>query len=246
MKGQEFRNIILFFFPIVLKCIPEGDKERKLWLLFVFMIRSCIVPQKEFSTIPDDEIRSACLKFYKLYEFIYGQLNCTYNTHIVCCHLLDMRVHGPLTFTSAFGFESFYSEIRQSFVPGTPCTLKQIFRKILLKRALSYHCCETSIYYSDHSTNSEDNSLIYCYKNLTHEIYRIVKVKKDSVICYKQGRFEHSFPELPSLNWSKVGIYKKGLITNDKVEILKENIHGKVLEIDNLFITCPNNVLREK
>lgn len=245
MKGQEFRNIVLFFFPVVMTCMCN-EKERKLWLLFAYMIRSCILPTKEFRVIDESNVQNACEKFYKLYESLYGQTNCTYNTHVVGSHLLEMRVHGPLTLTSAFGFESFYGELRHAFTPGTQSTLKQIFKKILIKRALSYHCCKTSIHYSDHETGLEDNTLIYCFEDLTHKIYKIIKVNQTSVICLKQNRHNYSFPEIPNLDVSKIGIYKKGLLTNEKVRIPKENIDGKVLLVNDLFITCPNDVLREK
>ena len=245
-KGQEFRNIILFFFPVVLQCIQEKAQERKLWLLFVYMIRSCILPEKEFKNIDLEKIESACEQFYKLYEKLFGEVNCSYNTHIVCSHLLEMRHHGPLTFTSAFSFESFYGEIRNSFVPGTPSTLKQIFKKILLKRALSQHTCENSIYYSDHETPMENNTLIYCFKDLTHKFYKITEVHKDFLICKPQGKKKYTFPELSTYNFAQIGIYKAGLLSDQKVKIYKKNVHGKVLLVNDFLITCPNNILREK
>ena len=129
MKGQEFRNVILFFFVNVVKCIPDKDKERKLWLLFAFMIRACILPNQEFKQISLSLLENTCKMFYKLYTELYGPTNCTYNTHVVCTHLIEMRFHGPLTFTSAFAFESFYGEIRNAFIPGTQSPLTQIFKK---------------------------------------------------------------------------------------------------------------------
>ena len=246
MKGQELRNVIIFFFPLTIECIEENNKERRLWLQFAYMIRSCIIPTKEFKNIPVSEIYETCKNFYKLYESLFRDSNCTYNTHVVCSHLLEMRVHGPLTMTSAFGFESFYGEIRHSFTPGTQSTLKQIFQKILLQRTLGHHCCESKIYYSAKDTPLESNSLIYCYKDLTHKFYKIVAVRKNYVVCVKQGRQEHSFPDLPNLNWAKVGVYKKGLITDEKVIIQKKNIDGKAMLVQDLLITSPNNILREK
>ena len=98
LKGQEFRNIVLFYFPVVLRCIVEKEaKERKLWLLFVYMIRSCVLPEEEFKNVDLDNIDSACIQFYELYEKLFGACNCSYNTHTVCSHLIEMRYHGPLT-----------------------------------------------------------------------------------------------------------------------------------------------------
>ena len=246
LKGQDYRNIVLFFFPLVIRCIQKKAKERKLWLLFTFMIRSCTVPQKEFNQILLSDIEKACLQFYRLYEELFGELNCTYNTHVVGSHLIEMRYHGPLTYTSAFCFESFYGEIRKAFIPGTKSTLLQIFKKILLKRILTPHYCQNTIYLSSRNTCLENNSLIYCFKDVTHRIYKICEVRDTYVICYKQGRSEYTFPDLPQYNFSKVGVYKRGLISDEKVKIEKSRIDGKVMEIEDLLITCPINVLLEK
>lgn len=247
-KGQEFRNLVLFFFPIIIQCIETKAKERKLWLLFSFMIRACIIPQKEYSKIDDNDIIESSYEFYVLYESLFGKKNCTYNTHIVGSHLLEMRYHGPLTFTSAFGFEAFYGELRHSFTPGTQSTLKQCFQKILLKRSLAYHCCEKTIFYSNSETQMEDNTLIYVYQDDTHKMYKIIEVREESLLCYRQGKYKYEFPETKAkkLNWAQVGVYKKGLIGTETEVIMKKNVHGKVLKVDNLLITCPNAVLREK
>lgn len=246
LKAQEYRNIILFYVPIVLKCIDKPAQERKVWLLLCYMIRACVLPIQEFKAIDLEELRELCHQFYELYERLFTQLNCTYNTHIISSHLIELRYHGPLTFTSAFRFESFYGEIRNSFTPGTKSTLKQIFKKILIKRILSFHCCENTIFYSNRETALEDNTLIYKYENSVHLIYKIKEVREDYVVCFKQGRYPSSFPELPRVNFTKVGIYKKGPLSNEIVKIDKNMIAGKVLKVDDFFITCPNNVLREK
>ena len=246
MKGQEFRNLVLFFFPIVINCIEESAKERKVWLLFAFMIRSCVIPPKEFANIDLNDIDSASQQFYKLYQSLFGEINCTYNTHVVGCHLIEMRYHGPLTLTSAFSFESFYGEIRNSFVPGTQSTLKQAFERIFLKRSLTPHKCENSIYYSAKNTCLENNSMIYIFEDLSHKMYKICEVRDDFVVCYKQGRYKHTFEDLPTFDFSAVGVCKKGLLSEEQIVIPKEQIDGKVLEVDNLLITCPRNVLLEK
>ena len=142
--GKEIRNIILFYFPLIIKCIQPNEKERKLWLQFSYVIRACILPNNKFRVMNLNDIAETCQKFYELFSKLLGDRNCTYYTHVVCGHLIEMRYHGPLTFTSAFGFESFYGELRNSFTPGTQSTLKQCLEKVYLKRNLSYHCCQNS------------------------------------------------------------------------------------------------------
>lgn len=223
MKGQEYRNISLFFFPIIVnECIGDYPKEKKIWLQLGFMLRSCIIPTPEFRLLDVDVIHDTCKQFYCLYEALFGVENCTYNTHVFPCHLLEMRTHGPLTKTSAFGFEAFYGEIQNSFAPGTPSTLKQIFERILLKRKLSPHCCQNTIHFSARETPLKSNNLVYVFQDATHKMFKIIAVQEESLVCVKQGKFNYVFPDMPNLPWGKVGVYRKGALSNDTITIKKK------------------------
>ena len=247
MKGAEFRNLAIFFFIIIIECIEVGQGERKLWLYLAYMIRACIIPVEEYSFVNQNDITDCCQKYYKLYEKLMGEENCTYNTHLVLSHLPKIRVHGPLTLTSAFGFESFYGEMRHCFVPETGSPLKQILSKVILKRTLSHHSCKIPIFYSNYKTSLEDNSMIYCWENNDHNIYIIQDIVDDeNLICKKIGKYPHEFEETPTLNWARVGVYKKGGIGPENYIVNKKKISGKVLHVMNFLITCPNNILREK
>ena len=246
MKGQEYRNIILFYFVIVVDCIEVNAKERRLWLLFSFMVRACVLPTEEFREF-DHELVSYCSRnFYALYEKLFGENNCTYYTHIVGSHMLEIRDHGPLTFTSAFPFESFYGEMRNAFQAGTTSTLKQIFTNILLKRTLGKHCCEADIFFSSHETPLECNNLVYTFVQKQYQFFKIINVHENSLECHPVGKFEKHFPETPKLQWKDVGVFKAGGVGIEKFTIPKAAVAGKVIRVKNLFITCPNNVLREK
>ena len=225
--------------------MQTNAKERKLWLMLSFMIRSCILPQDEFELIPSDVILNYCHSFYKLYEQLFGPQNCTYNTHILCAHLLQMRNNGPLSETSAFPFESFYGELRNSFTPGTNSTLKQIFSKSLLKRSLAFHSCSLPIHISNKDTALECNSLVYTKSHNCIQMYKIIDIEDDVITCYKQGKITANFNELPNTNWSSIGVFEKGALTSQKTNICATSISGKVLKVNNFLITCPKNILKE-
>ena len=182
IKAQEYRNIIICLFPIVIECIESQAKERRLWLLLAYMIRACIVPNIEYANIDQNDVKEICDKFYALYEQIFGIRNCSYSVHIVSTHLTQIRGNQPLTENSAFKYEKFYSEIRKSFAAGTQATLKQIFQTTLLKRALSFHSCVLPIFYSKKNTRMESNNLVYIYKNDSYEMYKIQAVH-DNMFC---------------------------------------------------------------
>ena len=246
MKAQEFRNIVLFFFIIVIDCIEETAKERRLWLLLAYMIRMCVLPNEEYQTIDPDVLQYCSSHFYKLYEHLFHARNCSYNTHVVASHIKSIRVHGPLTLTSAFGFESFYGEMRHAFVPGTLSPLKQILETILLKRTISSHCCKPSIYYSPKDTALESNSYVYTFHNQEYNFFKILSMENMNLECAKIGKYEANFPETPTLNWAKIGVFKAGGISDEIVTLSKEQLGGKVIKVKDMFLTCPINVLEEK
>lgn len=248
IKGQEFRNYVIVFFPIIILCIEEGAEERKLWLILAYMIRACIIPNNEYANIDPSVVKECGRQFYTLYEQLFGPHNCSYNTHVVSSHIDLMRVHGPLTLTSAFGFESFYGEMRHSFVPGTVSPLKQILEKTLIKKSLSSHHCKRTIFYSPKETPLESNANIYTFNDNEYNFFKIINIDNDSFHCHKIDKSQAAFPETPHLNWSKVGVFKGGEVSNvnEIVTISRENVSGKFLKVDNLFITCPINVLEEK
>lgn len=247
LKGAEFRNLAIFYFPLIIDCIEDGQDERNLWLYIAYTVRACVLPTDEFELVDVKDVKDCCDKYYQLFEDIMGMENCSYSLHVVFSHIMEIRANEPLPNTSAFGFESFYGEMRHSFVPGTISPLKQIFTKILLKRSLSKHICETPIFFANYNTALENNTMIYCFEKKEHRFYIINEIiDDDHFLCKEIGKYPHVFPEVPHLNWSKVGVYEKGGIGPEQVIIEKKNVSGKLLEVQNLLITCPNLILREK
>ena len=247
MKAQELRNVVILFFPLITQCLEKNDKEIKLWEMLAFMVRACILPQEEFAAVNLNSIKYCQKSFYQLYQQLFGERNCTYSIHVMCCHLLKMRSQGPLTETSAFRFESFYGELRKSFQPGTVSVLKQMFQSVLLKRILSKHVCNETIYLSVKDTALECNSLIYTYESNAHVVYKIKDIEENGqLICNQLGNFEVDFPSTSMLDWSTVGVYRRGGLSSINVIVPKYKVAGKVLKVGKNLVTCPNNILREK
>ena len=245
LKGAEFRNLAIFFFPLILECIEDGEEEREMWLCLAYMVRACIVPSEEFRYININIVEMCSKKIYQIYEKLFGAVNCTYNTHTVFSHIMEIRAHGPLTETSTFPFESFYGEMKNCYVPGTPSPLKQAFKKILLKRALS-HCCEIPITYSNTETSMQNDTLIYVWKYNQHNMYKIVDIIDDDLICHKIVKSECSFEDA-DLPWKTVGVFEfEEIDYSEFIEIDKNEVCGKVISVQKYLITCPLNILREK
>ena len=245
-KGQEFRNLILFFFPLVLECIEPEAKEIDLWLHLSYLFRASCISSEEFRNINLDVIHESCQIFYKTFEQLFGEQNCPYNLHVFITHLMEIRTHGPLTKTSAFKFESFYGEIRRSFVPGTSSPLKQIMKNIFLKRNLCKHHCENEIFISNYDTPLESNSIIYTYVRKKYKVYKISEIENNIITCHKIGQYPAIFKQTPNIDWSTVGVFRKGGISSEVTQLSTSDICGKVLNVGKYLITCPLNVLREK
>ena len=184
IKAQEYRNILLFFFPLVIKCIDdEYPKEKIIWLTFAYVIRACVIPNEEFDCIDTNDIKRSCTKFYSLFEKCFGKKNCSYSIHIVTSHLLRIRGKNPLTARSAFKYESFYAEMKNLFQPGTSSPLKQILQNTIMKRSLEYHSCSKPIKYDCvkvPNTGLENNSMIYIFNDKNeYEFYNIIQINED-------------------------------------------------------------------
>ena len=254
MKAAEYRNLILFFFPVVLDCIEdEFPQDKRIWLHLVYMIRACIIPNEEFRKVDNGKVESASKKFYNMYEKLYGQHNCTYSVHVVSSHILKIRGNRPLTHKSAFKFESFFSEMKSLFHPGSVSTVKQILQNCMMKRMLESHHCEKTIYYCAEKKNllhptKENNSLIYTFdENDKLTMYWIVEViNENSFRCQIQGKFPAHMPLTPEYDWSDVGVFKVGPRSEDSCIVNRNEISGKVIKVNDFLITYPKNVLLEQ
>lgn len=163
-------------------------------------------------------------------------------------HVLDIRGDEPLTERSAFKYENFYSEVRNLFQPGTISPSKQILQNCFMKRTLENHTCKKSIFYDIEKNGKENNSLIYYIdENNAYKFFQIIEIiDENNFICHPQGKFLYKNDLLKDINWERVGVFKVGPYSTEKVRIHRKKIQGKVIKVDDFLITCPNNVLQEK
>ena len=252
IKAQEYRNFILFFFFLIIKCIDDDyPKEKIIWLNLAYIVRACVIPNIEFDCINVFDIKRACAKFYTLFEKCFGEKNCSYSIHTFSSHALKVRGDVPFTERSAFRYENFYSEIKHLFQPGTTSPLKQILQNTFMKRSLEKHYCSKTIKYSCvkvPNSGLENNSMIYIFNDKNeYDLYNIIQINDDNTYqCTRQGRFEFECPLTPEIKWSSVGVFKTGPASNTFVNLKKNQFHGKVIKVGEHLITCPLNVLKEQ
>ena len=248
MKGEEFRNLVLFFFPFVLDSIPENTRdakfERKLWLIFVFQIRAYVMPDDEYANVNSCHLDNCLDDFAILFEHLFGTSNSSYNIHMMS-HLKKVRSRGKFTDTSTFKQESYYGEMRRSYVTGTASTGKQILKNAYLRRSIPHRHCRKPLKFSPKETSRSCDKYIYTYENNTFNFFVIKSSLPDGrFICVKHGRRNYSTSEI-NLNWSSVGVFVKSGESDIERIFWPHEITGKAMVVNNLIITCPTNVLQE-
>ena len=248
MKAQEYRNLILFYVFLIIKCIPNNfPEEKKVWLQMTYVLRSCTVPNKEFDSISKESIEATSKSFYKNFESIYGSNNCSYSIHVMCGHPLEIRGNVPMTEKSAFKYENFYSELKNLFQAGTISPSKQIIQNCFMKRQLDSHICKKKIFYDVPKKGRENNSLIYYVRENQYQFFKIIKIIDDNnFLCYPQGRHLYKSDLLPNLKWENIGVFKAGPFLEKEVIIKRKDIEGKVIRVDDFLVTCANNILQEQ
>lgn len=90
--------------------------------------------------------------------------------------------------------------------------------------------------------------MIYTYnEDETITMYSIFEeIDNNTFNCNMQGKFKVEFHLTPEYNWSDVGVYKIGPISEEGYVVHRNEIRGKVLKVNGYLITCPTNVLIEQ
>ena len=252
MKAEEFRNIVLFYFDIVVQCISStaqqnylSDLEQTLWYVFAFQIRALVLPKEEYCDVAESDIKYTNEKFMTSFENLYGTKHSSYNIHMMC-HLNRVRDRGPLTETSTFPTESYYSEMRRSYVTGTAATGKQILQNAYIKRQLPHVHCRKSITYRPDDTSRSCNKYMYIYRNNNYEFYLFKSINDNgSFNCVRQGKRSFNPLTCNNVNWSTVGVFTSSALDTRELEIHPREITGKAMMVLNLIMSCPTNILQE-
>ena len=112
--------------------------------MYVFLYRALDMPDERFQDIDADvNLDSFAKKLHKRYCDTFGTENSTYNTHIMCSHLVEQRKrNGPLQNTSTLKFESLYGVLGNLCKSGTTAAGKQALSNFMLRDTIGKrHVC---------------------------------------------------------------------------------------------------------
>ncbi len=138
-KAEEYRNLVLAYWPAVLSTCPLGTREA--WLRTVYCVRGFSLPNSLYNELREktdfgtEELR----KWYIEYEAAFNVVSCSHNTHVFS-HLDLVRELGPLSTTTARHYEDHYAYVKMNYKAGTISKGKQALESLLLIQGSGHSC----------------------------------------------------------------------------------------------------------
>ena len=244
-KASEWRNLILFYFPIVAHFLPAGP-PRDIWLDYCFICRAFSVDDEYFEQLDVDDLKSRVHNWYTMYYNTFGSLNMRYNVHLLA-HLFRIRVHGAFPLISAFGFEGSFAASSKAQHVGTSSEGLQSMRHSYL-RPMRGHLCEKNINLSTQTTARRQDDLVYSGTSC----FELCETPKDSDTFLKVRKVNLSTYFAPggaNTNWTTVGVFKYISTISKQQYVRRSQIRGKLIRVplghDYILVTISNAQLRE-
>ncbi len=174
-KAEEYRNVILAFWPAFVNTVPR--KVTACWVLTVYIVRAVYLPEAAFLVLQENTDLERTLHFwYETFERSFGQRNCTYNVHVFA-HLLLIRSVAPLHEVSAVDFEDHYNLLKRSYRPGTMSMGTQALQNTHLSR-LHGHTCRRSKNLCLVNTERMEERFVFTRKK---EVIKLTKIDGESL-----------------------------------------------------------------
>ncbi len=241
-KASEWRNLILYYFPLTLNELPKGLRCQFM-LEFCYLARAYSLDEESWARLNHDDLERLALKWYRNYNAEFGKNNMRYNIHLLA-HLLRMRIHGPFSETSAFDFESSFAASSRAQKPGTTSVGLQSMRHSYI-RPREGHTCSKTLILRDKITARSNDTLVYTRDGL----YEIVQAL-ESTLVVKRINVGTYFPPIKThLEMSSIGVWKYLFTDEDHETILRTEVQGKLLAIpteeSTVMISATKSMLME-
>ena len=240
-KAEEYRNLYMCLWPLVADSLPVSQRE--VWLQFVYIMRALMLLHANgFS--PPKVSKSDTRRWLRKFAKVFKDAACGYNMHSFT-HVVELSELGPLTSTSAVGFESHYGEMKKRFVSGTPSTALQAIQDCAISN-LGPHICKKSIRVRSKVTEKTDDTIVFTTEGLViveeelgEDMYRgrVLKIEPTNLL-------------LPGYDFICVGVYRLKKVNagtlHRRVTFAKNDITGKGVACEQYVSVIPIHVLQEK
>ena len=120
--------------------------------------------------------------------------------------------------------------------------------RYLLHKFSPGHRCKTAMRdLKEKVTPKAADNLFYTFQDQKYHLYKVLTVMdRTEVFAQELNVMEKVFSRHPELPFGSVGVFKDhGCLTTKKV-IKMQDVAGKLIQVDNLYMTVPRNVLTAK
>ena len=246
MKAEEWRNLIVYYFPAIQHSLASDRLEFKVLLFFVFLFRAILLPEDEYQ-VSVQLLEDAKKGFLRSYQRALGEENCVFNVHIFGAHAEKFRARGSASETSCFSNEGMYSHMDDTGEKGTMSLGKQYLKGAFRASKSRRHVCQASINVmpSSRDTPQAQSSLFYTFQPPhSYKFFLCQKVLQNG--NYLAKRLQISDYQTPiSLNFALVGVFKFSGLESVEELVLKSEVKGFAIRAEEAIMTVPHNTITE-
>ena len=204
-KATELRQWLLFYsLPILLGKLPAIH-----WQHYSLLVTAMHILLKDKISITEIDAAEVLIKdFCEIYLKLYGEVNCTYNVHLLMHIVRYVKLWGPLWTHSSFCFENKNGLLKKYF-HGTNCIFQQMLFNINSTLTVQSLIYEIKINDGDTVAEyfNEDNSCTSNMTSLGPHVYAVGKVTAINLTEQQQHLIHYS-----NTNLTFSRLYKEGTI----------------------------------
>ena len=250
LKAEQWRNHAVLYCPLIIKYIRTKDQElADLWVAFFVTLRTYCMDDYYLAKVNAAmDVPQINEVFSELWPQVFGRFHMSYNFHMFAAHMKDIRSVGMFTDLSNFPSEGMYSLMKLGYRAGTRSIGAQAIKRVHLRWHLDHTCHKIIKFRERVNMNLQcANSFVY---TKDYDFYVIkdtygnnsdrLRVHPVKVVPYFM-RFQNRHIDLSSL-----GVFTfEGIITDSELHVKLADVEGKVIQMENVIVTCPKFFLLE-
>lgn len=243
--AEEYRNLIIVFFPALLACTRQYHLTTDLLLKLTYIYRAYLMPDEVYEHIDKAELVKVTKAFQADFEEKFGEAQAFYNLHLMG-HLHESRKwKGCLTNYSTLPFESSYAVIKAGQTTGTRSLGKQSIECVTSKyySQANSHKCEMPLHFAVKCTTRTDDTLLAMTVNTFMKCTTISEAEVSGYLV-DTAQFGQCLTSDPH-DWKKIGVMLWKGVSQTPVTLRKRDVFGKGVLCDNVICSVPLNVLRD-
>ncbi len=228
-KSHEWKSLLVTSFPTICDVVNNeiGEKCAHIWLLYSFLILLYYGPDRNYESLPAQDLEDLHQQLYDEFEEEFGQAACTFNWHCFY-HMPRVRSLGLLSDMSTESFESAYGMVQKSYAPGTRNTSLQIVRNMCM-RSLGHTSdfCQHKLTIDVDKGNKNDDSILI---DDHYNYYQVKSIRRNGMIMaspIKTSLWE--CPHDPTLPFDSVGVKMYDEVSDITVQLPSSHFQGKGL-----------------